>query len=88
MHDFNRILRLRMHDLFVYLGVYVSLAPAINVDVGAPSVAQSTHTNRAGALERLIWLTRVHTLPAVSQHRNGLQTLLVVVLSPQVVQCP
>jgi len=39
-------------------------------------------------LERETWLMMVHTLPAVTRPRNGLQPILVVVVSPQVVQVP
>ena len=35
-----------------------------------------------------MWLMRVHTLPAASQPRNGLQPILVVVSSTQEVQVP
>jgi len=39
-------------------------------------------------LEREMWLMMVHTLPAASRPRNGLQPILVVVGSLQVVQVP
>jgi len=35
-----------------------------------------------------MWLMMVHTMPTASQPLNGLQPLLVVVMSPQVVQVP
>ena len=35
-----------------------------------------------------MWLMMAHTLPVASQPLNALQPLLVVVMSPQVVQVP
>ena len=35
-----------------------------------------------------MWLMMVHTLPVASRPWNGLQLILVVVVSPQVVQVP
>jgi len=59
--------------------------PAVNVDIGAPSVAPSTHANHAGASgegDVADYGTHIAGCIAASE---WLQPILVVVVSPQVV---
>jgi len=64
------------------------LRPAINVDVGAPSVAPSAHANRAGASRKVDVFDDGTHAAGGAQPLDGLQPILVAVLSPQVVQVP
>jgi len=62
--------------------------PAVNVDVGAPSVAPSDDANRAGASEEVDVVDDASHAASGVAASEWLQPILVVMLSPQVVQVP